>query len=162
MELKKARKDFFTMLILLAASILLQFVLIPAQIPLRGGWSGADAFTSRTFPSILAGVLSLFSLVGLVGAGRRLFLLRKEQAGRAEPASRVELKLFIRPLVMFAAAAVYGWLFTQLGYVISTLIACPVILGILGCRKWQYYLCVYAFAAVVYVVFKVVLMVPLP
>lgn len=161
MELKKAYRDLIAMLALLLASVLLQFVLIPAQIPLRGGWAGADSFTSRTFPSILAGVLAVSSLSGLIGAGRRIFLLRK--AGQTDTAARAwDLAGLVRPAVMFAVVAVYGYLFTKLGYIPATLLACPVILGILGCRKWQYYLCVYAFAAAVYLVFKLVLQVPLP
>ena len=56
----------------------------------------------------------------------------------------------------------YGVGITRIGFVIPTVLMIPVVLLLLRCRKWQYYLYVYLFAGGIWVVFRYVLHVQLP
>ena len=56
---------------------------------------------------------------------------------------------------------VYAVLFIQIGFIPATVIVPPVILFAVGCRKWSYYGIYYAFAAVMYLLFRYVLLVPI-
>ena len=73
---------------------------------------------------------------------------------------RETVGLFI-PFIIFALILVYAVLFIQIGFIPATVIVPPVILFAVGCRKWSYYGIYYAFAAVMYLLFRCVLLVPI-
>ena len=56
----------------------------------------------------------------------------------------------------------YGVGITRIGFVIPTVLMIPVVLLLLRCRKWRYYLYVYLFAGGIWVLFRYVLHVQLP
>ena len=140
MELKKARREFCFMAVLLVLSILFYTVVIPAQIPLRSTWGADIAFTSR-----------------------KIFVLKRRAAEQPRKESAKEpLAKALVPYAVFGLILLYGVLFAKIGYIWSTLLVPPALLAVMGCRKWTYYLYVYGFAAVVYVLFRFVLQVVLP
>ncbi len=65
------------------------------------------------------------------------------------------------PLGVFALALVYALLFKYIGFIPATILVPPVLLLLLGCRKWYFYAAVYVFSAVMYAVFRFVLLVPI-
>ena len=160
MEYKKTRQDFFSMLALMILSLILRYVLIPSQIKLRA--NSNPAFNAQSFPVILAVALFLVSLVGVISAGWKLYKLHKNNGVAKEEKAPIVWKKILQPLAVFSIAAFYGWAFSNLGYIASTLIATTAVLLVLGCKKWVYYASVYGFCALVYLVFKIVLLVPIP
>lgn len=80
MELKKARREFCFMAVLLVLSILFYTVVIPAQIPLRSTWGADIAFTSFTYPSLLAAALMVMSVIGIADAVRKILALKRQAA----------------------------------------------------------------------------------
>lgn len=163
MEMKKARRELCFMAVLLILSILFYTVVIPAQIPLRSTWGADIAFTSRTYPSLLAIAMIGMSAIGMADALRRIVLQKRregEQAG--QEGEKPPLFKILIPYVVFGLILLYGVLFAKIGYIWSTLLVPPAILAVMGCRKWSYYLCVYGFAVAVYVLFRFVLQVTLP
>lgn len=163
MELKKAKRDFFFMLVLLILSVVFYVVVIPAQIPLRNNWGADIVFTSRTYPSLLAIALIIMSVIGMAASLRRIISLKKQGmvSQRTKPDGRAIWKMIV-PYVVFLLILAYGILFSSIGFIWATLLIPPVILFVLGCRKWPYYLFVYLFAAGVYALFRFVLHVALP
>lgn len=160
MEYKKTRQDFFSMLVLTVLSLILRYVLIPSQIQLRA--NSNPSFNAQTFPIILSMALLIISAVGLVNAAWKLYKLRGEAKSSKESKSPIVWKKILQPTAVFLIAIFYGWAFSNLGYIVSTLIATTAVLLVLGCKKWVYYASVYGFCALVYLVFKVVLLVPIP
>lgn len=162
MNIKQNRRDMVTYLVLWTASIFLYFVLIPQQIALRNSWSGDVNFTSQTFPRLLAIALFIIASLGVIDTIRKTVRWKKENSG-GEPAREKEsLYVVMIPLITFLMCIIYAFLFGKLGFVLSSAIVTPLLLALFRCRKWQYYLSVYAFAACLYLVFRIILKVPLP
>lgn len=164
-KLKKQVQDMVVMAVLMAAGAAFYYVFIPSQIRLRAAMGGATNFSSRTFPNLLMIALFAVALIGLskavVGYVR---LKRALSAETAPPPAAPPGGLFrvLVPYIAYAVIVAYCVLFRQIGYIFATLIVPPALMLLLGCRKWWLYLSTYAFAAVIYVVFKVLMNVPLP
>ena len=73
----------------------------------------------------------------------------------------VTVVFFLSAYIVFLLVLLYGILFAKLGFIAATAIVPPVILLVIGCRKWHYYLIYYAFAAALYALFKYLLLVPI-
>lgn len=155
--MKRLKCDMVIYVCFLAVSLLFWFVFIPQQIVLRGSWSGDIVFTSRTFPYILFAALGIASVAGILQTLYRMKTAVKEQVGQ----ETMKWKSLLIPAGFFALTGLYAWMFSAWGYIVSTAVIVPVYLAALTCRKWQYYLVTYGFAAVVYVVFKYLLNIPL-
>lgn len=165
MDIKQAKRDFVTYIVLLGLSILLYEILIPQQIVLRNSWSGDVAFTSQTFPKILAVALFFISALGIFQSAIKLKktdVRKKEAFGETVPVEGLSLYSKAIPLIIFLVCIAYVFLFGKLGFLTATIIITPVLLLLLKCRKWQYYFSVYAFGACIYIVFRIILKVPLP
>ena len=80
----------------------------------------------------------------------------------SEKSEKLDLRRELTPLLLTVAAIIYYVLFNKIGFIWSTVIMVPLTLGILRCRKWQYYLYVYLFSFFIYAVFVFVLKVMLP
>lgn len=160
MDYKKTKQDFTIMLLIMLLSLILRFVLIPSQIQLRS--NSNPSFNAQTFPIILSMALFMVSLLGAANAGWKLVKLRKEVTSEKEAKALCSFRKVFQPAAVFLIAVFYAWAFSKLGYIVSTLIAASAVLLVLGCKKWQYYASVYGFCIVVYLVFKVVLLVPIP
>ena len=124
-----------------------------------------EYITPRTFPTALCVVLTAVSLLGIITSCLKYARARRESpqqaTERAHPTKeKISEKKF--PYLMFALILLYSLLFQKIGFVWATVIVPPIILYLLNCRKWYMYLTLYAFAATVYVIFTLVLHVPLP
>ena len=164
-QLKKATQDTVVMLVLMAVALLFYFILIPQQVA-TGPPAGNINFTSRTFPNMMMGALFVLSLIGFVRSLLQMLKLRKTVPPvPAEEKTRKtyrEIMQILIPYITYALILIYCLLFIRLGFIISTLIMPPIMMFVLGCRKWHYYLIVYAFAGLMYFIFSVVMNVPLP
>ncbi len=148
---------FFIML-----SLALIFWAIPTQIKVTAMME-AESFTPRSFPYLIAGGLLLVSVIGFFNnflAYRKLLGQETEQAGE-EPEEKKSRGEILFPYFIFALIVVYGLMFKFLGIVPATLVVPPVILWCLRCRKWQMYVAFFVFAAIIYLLFTKVLLVPI-
>ena len=109
----------------------------------------------------------LFILASLAGLILAIYHYCKAVKAEGKPVRepvvrtrRETVGLFI-PFIIFALILVYAVLFIQIGFIPATVIVPPVILFAVGCRKWSYYGIYYAFAAVMYLLFRCVLLVPI-
>ena len=166
-ELKKARTDAILMLAIVLLSAAMYFYLIPREIPVSAR-SIQDPFTPRTFPALIVMGIGILALIGLVSYSLQYFRLKKAlqdlpangETGRKKSAK--EIIAVLMPYFFFALILLYYFLFTHMGYIPATLLVPPVMLLILGCRKWYLYAAVYVFSALMYLLFRFVLLVPLP
>lgn len=167
-EAKKLKTELCFMLVILAASAVFYTVVIPAQIPVRASWIAGDAFTSQTFPYLLAAGLFLLSAAGALIDLVKLCRLKKtapqaEQAGPARAGlTGQKLLQAAYPYGIVALVVAYGLLFKRLGFLLSTFLFITALLASLRCRKWQTYLICYAFEAVIFMLFRYILLVILP
>ena len=160
--MKKLKQDMALMLAIMILSALVYLVFIPAQIKLP---PKADiAFTNRTFPQFTIAVIFIASALGFANAAIKYVKERKTAAVETGRADKAAILAELKPLIGAALILCYAFLFKTLsalvpgwGFVISTALFIPVFLAFMGCKKWQYYVYVYAFASIMFVVFKYVL-----
>ena len=165
-ELKKTRNDIFIMLGIMGLCVLFYFYLIPTQIPVSAKAS-QDPFTPRTFPNLLVIGIFILSVIGFITNLIKYFQLKKtnlpeREETTKEKKSRNEYIAVLMPYFFFLLIVVYYYLFTHVGFVWATILVPPVMLFVLGNRKWYLYLSVYVFAAIMYLLFRFVLYVPIP
>ena len=148
--------------IFLVFGILMIVVIIPMQIPVSAMLT-KEYITPRTFPTAICIVLAVLSVIGLMKSFLTYSKLEKPVAEEAKVRkTKEEIYDSVFPFLIFALALVYALMFKYLGFIWASVIVPPIILYLLNCRKWYMYLALYAFAAVVYIVFTAVLHVPLP
>ena len=169
MSINQNKRDVITYSVLLATSIILYFVVVPQQIVLRSSWSGDVSFTSQTFPKMLAIGLMVISSLGIMETLQKIAKQKKvnNESGKGpagEKHSKTTESLYARlmPAITFLICILYTFLFAKLGFILASVIVMPIMLGLFGCKKWYYYASVYAFAASLYIVFRIILKVPLP
>jgi cell division protein FtsW (lipid II flippase) len=110
------------------------------------------------------GSIFIVSGISLTNAIIRYVKLRRTDGSQREfhaVSDQRVMKTFLKVCLVYLIILLYAILFTEFGYVISTLLIPPVLLFVLGCRKWQYYIYVYAFATIIYMLFIYVLKVPM-
>ena len=166
MKLKKVREDIIVMALLLAVCIYFLVHGIDAQIPESPAARG-QMFTPRTFPRLCISVIAVCCFAGFIKNIRQYILIKRqndagETVRRWKELSGKERIGQMMPLICFALCVVYALIFSKFGFVAATVIVPPILLFIMGCRKWQHYLCVYGFCAVMYAIFVFVLNVNLP
>lgn len=165
---KEIKRDMAVYAVLIVAAVVVYFWIIPTQIYLSGS-AKAETFSPDTFPRFITIIFFLCAVGGLLNSFR---LYQKERRrGKAEKAAEHEesarpctkkdrLAAFI-PYIVFLLVLGYGILFSRIGFIAATAIVPPLILFVIGCRKWHYYLIYYGFAAVLYLLFKYLLLVPI-
>ena len=162
MDRNKVKKDIMMWSIFLILGLLIAFVIVPSQIPVSA-MLAKEYITPRTFPTAVCVVLAGLSVIGLMDSLRKWRTLEKSSdEGEKQPRTKEEIYDSIFPILIFALILVYALMFKYLGFVWASVIVPPVILYLLNCRKWYMYLALCIFAAVIYVVFTLVLHVPLP
>lgn len=163
MEAKKARGDIIVYLVLSIASIVFYKYIIPTQIYLSKT-AQAEAFSPDTFPNVVSVMFIIVSVCGLVLAIYRyckaVQVEGKPQREKRER-SRQEIIGDFMPLIVFLLVLLYAILFKAIGFIAATAIVPPIILVVIGCRKWHYYPIYYAFSAIMYLLFRYVLLVPI-
>ena len=148
--MKKAKKDMLAMLAFMFLSATTYFIFIPSQIKLA---ANATGFNNRTFPQFTMIVIFLAATAGFMRAFRHY---RKEvKSGAAESEETPRLASQLKPYLGFLIILGYALLF--FGFIVSTAVFIPVFLLFIGCKKWQYYVAVYAFASGMYLVFRFIL-----
>lgn len=165
-KLKKARENLIVTLVLSAFCGAMLFWAIPTYIKVPATAEG-QGFTPQTMPYLLMTVMALCLAVELVKNIRALIEAKKEMASTGEAPtkrkkSRHEIITELMPYIVFALVVVCGILINKVGFLITFAIMIPVILLVIGCRKWQYYLIVYAFSGAMWAIFRFVLKVQLP
>lgn len=161
--MKQLHRDLWIYIGLALASAVFYFIIIPHQIVLRSSWSGDVVFTSRTFPKLLAVSMFGISLAGIAETvlKTRKYVKESDKKKYAGSGTGNWKGVFI-VLLFFALIVVYSILFAKIGFIISALVIIPVFLFCLGSRKWYQYAVVYSFAAMLYIIFRFLLNVPLP
>jgi len=165
MEIKKVRQDIVVMAFIMIVSALFYTYFIPSQIRLSSAWSGNTSFSSRTFPYVLAAGMFIVSSIGFLKALISYIKLKKTaETVKTNAQEKTGQKILEKamPFIIYALIIVYIILFNKIGFILSTLIMTPLMMFLLRCRNWRYYLYVYAFEAVVYVIFIAVFKIPLP
>lgn len=167
MEARKIKQELVVAAIFVAFCLLLLFYIIPTGIPLKASWGGDVGVNSRTFPYFSTFLMGVCSLLMLVKKAFALSKLQRAQRNSAQSneSPKIAMAGEIRAIVVFLFFILYGVLFVTIGFIASTLIICPITLFYLGERSWKrlpLYLYVYLFAAIMYVVFTVFLMVQFP
>lgn len=163
MEAKKARGDIILYGVLAAAGIIFYKWIIPTQIYMSKT-AGSEAFSPDTFPNA---VTILFIAASLTGLALSAFRYCKAVQAEGRPSkervvhARREVVGALIPFVVFALVLVYAILFMSVGFIPATAIVPPVILLVIGCRKWRYYAIYYVFAAAMYLLFRYILLVPI-
>lgn len=163
MEAKKARGDIILYSVLAAIGIIFYIFIIPEQIYMSKT-AKAEAFSPDTFPNAVTVLFVLASLCGLA-----LSIYRYQKAVRLEGKPQKDMTLRTRreivgdfmPFLVFALILLYIVLFMQIGFIPATVLIPPVILFVIGCRKKHYYVIYYAFAALMYLLFRYILLVPI-
>ncbi|MCL2853676.1 MAG: tripartite tricarboxylate transporter TctB family protein [Defluviitaleaceae bacterium] len=161
--------DLITYSVLWIASIALYFWGIPAWVILRDfAWTADTGMDGRTLPNILA--VGLF-IVTSIGIAKTLPLVLKDRKAKTENNKNAagagikagdDLYTKIIPLLIFIASAIFIFMFSNFGFPIAVAIMAPVILALLKAKKWYCYVSVYAFAFILFIVFRQVLNVPIP
>lgn len=163
MDAKKLRTDIIIYALLLVGCAVLFFWLTPTQVVVKSNLQDNSNFTPQTFPNLLTCAIALASAIGLISSLVKYIRLRSAlPAEEKTPMGRQQLAALLIPYLTFAIIIVYCVLFEGIGYIWATLIVPPILMFLFGCRKWYLYLVVYGFNALMYVLFRFVLYVPLP
>ena len=163
--MKKNQQDMIIMLVLMVLSAITYLIFIPSQIKLATDAS----FNNRTFPQFTIIVVFLAATGGFLEALFRYLRARQTAAPGAEAGlKKADLRSNLLPLAGFAVILAYALVFHYLsywvrgfGFIIATAIFIPVFLLMTRCKNWRYYVAAYCFAAVMYLVFRFILNVPL-
>lgn len=163
MNKKRYRKDIVLSVGCVVAAVLFYLYIIPAQIRIVQG-SQNEVFSPDTFPRLLTIVFIVCAVVNALSSALRLAKARREEKRKEEQEKalpRNGLYPMLIPYLMFAVAVLYVFLFQRLGFLWATIIVPPLILLLLKCRKWYFYVITYLFAALMYALFRLALQVPL-
>lgn len=165
MKRKNIREDLLAFGVLFILSLVMLYYVIPGYVTVPKAAKGL--FTPRTFPYMCFFVIGLCALIGIIKNILAYFREKNSESFKAdiktwkEKTAREKLGVFM-PWICAALCILYAILFGKIGFIWSTLLIAPVILLILGDRKPMHYVWVYAFCAVMYVIFRFVLSVRLP
>lgn len=164
MNAKKRREDIIIYTLLLAACIALYFWLTPSEVVLRANMFDSH-FTPQTFPNLLTLGIAFCSALGLITSLIKYPKLKaqeeKTEQAEKKPKSKLDYMIALAPYITFVLLFGYCLLFEKIGFIISTLIIAPILMFLFGGKKWYQLLFIYAFAALMFVLFKFVLLVPL-
>ena len=146
--------------IFLALALYVIFVAIPTQIDMAARWSGNAGVNSRSFPYMASVVMGAAAAIQLVANSVKLVVIKAKE-GKL-PGIKIEWNKELRTIAAFILCVVYGLLFVNIGYIYATLIVPPIVLALMGSRKWQHYLSLYIVGAIMYVLFVYALQIRLP
>lgn len=158
---KNIKANIFFAALFIALSLYMIFAAIPSEIDLSARWSTVDSgVDSRTFPYIACVIMGTAALAQLITNLRKYIVLKK--ANEEIPGDKISWIKEIRAMAVFILCAAYGVLFVTIGYIYATLIVPPLVLFMMGSKKWYHYLVVYAIGALMYVIFIYLLNIRLP
>ncbi len=147
--------------IFILLSLWMIFIAIPSEISLSATWSTVDSgVNSRTFPYFSAIIMGSAALLQLIIVVKKYIIQRNAQEKPVQ--GKIIWIKELRAITVFIICVIYGILFIKIGYILATIIAPPMILFVLGDRKWKHYLTVYGVGAAMYVIFQFLLKIRLP
>ena len=159
MESKKAIiRDIILYTTFLIAAIVFYVFVIPNQTKISIA-AKADFFSPDTFPKLLSKVIAFFSAIGLVFSIVRYSKHRKSTADEQDNTG--SKKGIAIPFIVVALILAYIICFDLIGFIPSTIVFPPLVLFVIGGRNWKHYLIYFIFAAVMYVLFKYIMLVPI-
>lgn len=137
--------------VFIVLSLILWF-LIPSQIPINTD----GIITSRSFPRLIVLIMFFSSLFIFVSDILKIISKR--------PVHEVELNLKEegKAAVVCGLLILYAFLLDKIGFMISSIVYCYLMLLFFKCRNWKYYLTVTIVCVTVTYIFKNVLLVQLP
>ncbi len=150
--MKKIYSDLRSGILLFVISLLMYFVLIPAQISVKAGKNLAADF----FPKLM---VIVFGLCGLLLAATSAYDLyrHREQATkeRAEGAWKTDYKVFLPHVIFLVSAIVYLVLLQHLGFVLSSIPFLIFLLWHFGSPSWGKNLVIaVVYVPIVYLIFS--------
>ena len=155
---KTILKDIALYALFLIAALVFYFYIIPTQTNISIA-AKADVFSPDTFPKLLAVVIAAVSVIGLIySLSRFIIVSKKEQNGEEKAESK---KGWWIPYAVVILILAYIICFDKIGFIPATIIFPPLVLFVIGGRNWKHYLIYFIFAAVMYVLFKYVMLVPI-
>lgn len=160
---KKYCEDIILCVFLIAAAVLFYIYVIPSQIRIVQGAQN-EVFSPDTFPRLLTLVFIVCAVLHVLSSIFQLFrTIRKEEQCEKSKISFGWHGLYAQliPYIIFGIALLYVIGFQHFGFVWATIMIPPVVLLVLRCYKWYFYVITYAFAALMYALFRLVLQVPL-
>ena len=161
MERDSIKANVILAVMFLLLSLWVIFFAIPAEVSSSATWSIVDSgVNSRTFPYFASIIMGGAALVQLIVTVRK-YIIRKKQNQKAD-GGKIEWRKELRAIAVFLACILYGILFVTIGYIFATIIVPPIILIILGDRKWPHYAIVYGVGTVMYFIFQFLLRIRLP
>lgn len=151
--MNKIKKSMIASAALIVFSLLMIFYAIPTQISSSSVLGGStSAVDSRFFPYLtcifIGGIAAIELIVAILQYVKEKKAAEANTVAAAEPATS-DLKAWI----VFALFVLYAIAFNQFGFIISSAIFPPIVLFVLGSRKWQHYVAYYVVAALTYVLF---------
>ena len=163
MKASKAKSDTIVFAVLLVAAIFFYVWGIPSQIYMTAT-AKAELFSPDTFPRFATLVFIISAGIGLIISLYSYFKAIKEEGKPVREKkvwARNDIYAMLIPYIVFVLCVIYAILFRRLGVILATALIPPIVLFAMKCRKWHYYIILYAFSAILYVLFKFVLLVPL-
>lgn len=137
-------------LFLLLSTVL--WFLVPSQIKI----TGQSLINSQTFPKLVIGVIFIFSLYLILFETVKIIGKKKTET------IEVHLKKEVQALVTIAILGGYAFLFEKIGFFISSVIFCWIMLIFSRNKNWKYYLTVALVCGGVNYIFRHLLLVQLP
>ena len=110
--------------------------------------SSMATIDSRFFPYLTTALIGVLALAELMSSSIKYLRLRKEETGRDAVAENIP-----RALVLFVLFLVYAVMFQYWGFIAATVCIPPIVMFIMGSRKWYHYVSFYGVAAVTYFLF---------
>ena len=165
-ELKKARTELIVMVFCSLFCVSLFVYIIPTFVFIPPA-SRHEAFNPRTFPYLLTTIIGICSFIGLIKSTKMFVQVKNDLKNitfdetMEEKVEHTGITKYI-PMITYGLIVVYGFLISKIGFIIPSLIIPPLILFIIGSRKWVHYLSYFLFSAGMWVIFRTVLNVQLP
>lgn len=149
MEKRKLRNNIIASAMFMAFSAYMIFFAIAREISVKKMLGSSMAsIDSRYFPYLTTIVIGVLALVEFVAALTKYLRLGREDAARDDQPTNMT-----RALLMFGLFVLYTVMFRYWGFIAATVVVPPVVLFIMGSRKWYHYASFYGVAAVTYVLF---------
>lgn len=160
---KKAKSDIILYSVLSLAGIIFNNWIIPNQVKITKS-TKAEAFNPDTFPKAITLLFIVFGILGLLLAIVR-YVTAVKKFGKPKKESltlsRKNIIGMLMPYIIFLLVLAYILIFSFAGFIIASLLIPPIILYVIGCRKWKYFIIYYLFATLMYLIFVFILMVPI-
>lgn len=110
--------------------------------------SSMASIDSRFFPYLTTAIIGVLALAELISSARRYLKLNQTKSDGSPESENIP-----RALVLFGLFVVYAVMFQYGGFIAATVVVPPVVLFVMGSRKWYHYASFYGVAVVTYVLF---------